>query len=389
MKESVIYQVLTDRFSRGRSEDSAPWPSSSPHYAGGTLQGLTERLDYVGRLGADWIWITPVNESSAYHGYHPTNYYGIDSHFGTIDDMLDFTKEARKHGIRVMMDYVANHVSKQHPFFIEAKANPQSPYRDWFHFNDDGSYACFLNFTDTPKLNLDNPQAREHVIGGAAFWLEQGVSGFRLDHVIGPKNDFWKDFRAAVRKSNPKTVLIGEVCAHGDDWNHIDTFGISNKEKYRDMCMQQDPIPHMMHEYVGILDGALDFGFKNTMQEFARGASEEWSEQRLREHYTQYPKGFHLPSFLDSHDMPRYLFTAGQNKERLKQAIDIQLRQPQPAVIYYGTETGMTQHRGFGPEPHSDLQAREGMQWDAIDEELLEHVQQRIHERRGALSAAA
>jgi len=131
---------------------------------------------------------------------------------------------------------------------------------------------------------------------------------------------------------------------------------------------------HLFKEYIGTLDGVLDFTFQEQMKRFStnKNTSEETFRTQLDKHYRRYPKEYLLPTFLDNHDMDRFLFQCGNDKEKLKTAAAIQFSQPQPAIIYYGTETSMTQTTSqWTISTNGDLQARAPMNWDTPDQDLI------------------
>ena len=175
----------------------------------GDFAGLMHRLDYLSGLGVTAIWLMPFQTSPCRDdGYDISNYYEVDPRFGTLGDFVEFTHAAKQRGIRVIIDLVVNHTSDQHPWFKEARRNPQSKYRDWYvwskrkprDFNkgmvfpgvqkSTWSYDSvarqwyFHRFYEfQPDLNTANPhvQAEIHKIMG--FWIQLGVSGFRMDAV--------------------------------------------------------------------------------------------------------------------------------------------------------------------------------------------------------------
>jgi alpha-amylase len=100
----------------------------------GDLNGVTAKLDYLQQLGVGGIWLMPINSSPSYHGYDVTDYRAVNPDYGTLDDLKKLTDEAHKRGIKVIMDLVVNHTSVENPWFKEAMADPNSPYRSWYHF---------------------------------------------------------------------------------------------------------------------------------------------------------------------------------------------------------------------------------------------------------------
>jgi maltose alpha-D-glucosyltransferase/alpha-amylase len=175
----------------------------------GDFQGLTRRLDYLHGLGITTIWLMPF-QPSPYRddGYDISDYYGVDSRHGTLGDFVEFTHGAQQRGIRVIMDLVVNHTSDRHPWFQEARSDPNSKYRDWYIWSDKKPphankgmvfpgvqkstwsydknarawyFHRFYNFQ--PDLNTSNPHVQAEILKIMGFWIQLGVLGFRMDAV--------------------------------------------------------------------------------------------------------------------------------------------------------------------------------------------------------------
>jgi maltose alpha-D-glucosyltransferase/alpha-amylase len=182
----------------------------------GDFQGLMRRLDYLHGLGVTAIWLMPFQTSPwRDDGYDVADYYNVDSRFGTLGDFVEFTHGAKQRGIRVLIDLVVNHTSNQHPWFQEARRNPESKYRDWYvwskkrpprinegmvfpgvqkttwTYDDQAKAWYFHRFYDfQPDLNTSNPEVQAEILKIMGFWIQLGVSGFRMDAVpfiIGTK----------------------------------------------------------------------------------------------------------------------------------------------------------------------------------------------------------
>jgi len=175
----------------------------------GDFQGLMRRLDYLHGLGVTAIWLMPFQPSPCRDdGYDISDYYGVDPRHGTLGDFVEFTHGAQQRGIRVIMDLVVNHTSDRHPWFQEARRNPDSKYRDWYVWSDKKppnankgmvfpgvqkstwSYDkkarawYFHRFYDfQPDLNTSNAQVQAEILKIMGFWIQLGVIGFRMDAV--------------------------------------------------------------------------------------------------------------------------------------------------------------------------------------------------------------
>jgi glycosidase len=258
----------------------------------------------------------------------------------------------------VLLDFVCNHISQHHPIFLDAKGNPESRYRDWFTFDDSEiGYRTFFDTANMPQVNVANPGAREWLIDAARFWLREfDVDGYRLDHANGPGPDFWTDFWRACKEEKPDSFCFGEV---------VDA-------------------AHITRAYAGRLDGCLDFFVADALRRtYALGRwTEEQMERFLARHQRFFPPQFVMPTFLDNHDMDRFLFLAGGDKEALHRAAAVQMRLPGPPIIYYGTEVGLSQTLSIeeGRGMHIN---RVPMIWgEEQDRELFEFYQDLIRKRR-------
>ncbi|GLK73889.1 alpha-glucosidase C-terminal domain-containing protein [Ancylobacter dichloromethanicus] len=175
----------------------------------GDFRGLMRRLDYLHGLGATAIWLMPFQVSPGRDGgYDVADYYGVDPRYGTLGDFVEFTHAARQRGMRVLIDLVVNHTSDQHPWFKSARADPNSPYRDWYiwskskprnaneglvfpgvqkttwTYDKAAKEYYFHRFYDfQPDLNTANPDVQAEILRIMGFWLQLGVSGFRMDAV--------------------------------------------------------------------------------------------------------------------------------------------------------------------------------------------------------------
>jgi cyclomaltodextrinase / maltogenic alpha-amylase / neopullulanase len=376
--DSIIYHILIDRFAGFPTREN--W--DQPVFLGGTIRGIISKLPYLMDLGINTLWISPFYKTSAYHGYHITDFYQVDPHFGTLEDIKDLIHAAHEHNLRIITDFVPNHCSKEHPFFKEAQNDARSQYKDWFYFTHwPDEYLCFLRIKDIPKLNLEHPQTRKHVIDAAHHWLSLGFDGFRLDHVIGPSHDFWKEFRREIKTAYPNAVLIGEAWMMGIKKQELRTLQVRHAYLKWLSGATSDPL---FKEYIGELDGVLDFKVQELIKKYTTDPKffEESLVKLLNTHYRHFPEGFFLPTFLDNHDMDRFLFLCGNDKEKLKSAASIQFSLPQPPIIYYGTETGMTQHKSLWDIPsNGDLQVRQPMNWDTQDQDLVSFYKKLIKKR--------
>jgi maltose alpha-D-glucosyltransferase/alpha-amylase len=173
----------------------------------GDLRGLISRLDYLARLGVTCLWLNPVHPSPLHdNGYDVADFYGVRPQLGSLGDFAELTRRARERGIRIVLDLVVNHTSDEHPWFTSARSSPESPYRDWYVWSadeppdrrqgivfpgeqtetwtfDEQAKAWYFHrfYAFQPDLNWSNPAVRTEIAKVMAFWLQLGVSGFRID----------------------------------------------------------------------------------------------------------------------------------------------------------------------------------------------------------------
>lgn len=350
----------------------------------GDFKGLTGKLDYLNDgnpntdtdLGIGGIWLMPINPSPSYHGYDVTDYRNINPDYGTLDDFRTFLDEAHQRGIKVIMDLVVNHTSKEHPWFTQSATDKNSPYRDWYVWAEDsgratsgtsaagsgnpwhslrGDHYLGIFWDGMPDLNFDNPEVRKEMTETGQFWLEQGVDGFRLDAAKHIYEDlqtdksqgttdknvaWWQEFRSGLNEANPDAYLVGEV------W---------------------DPSAALIASY---LDGALDSGFNFSLAETIlssvkneKDANIPFTLERSYKLYGEKSGGkFVDATFLTNHDQNRVMTQLEGDLPHAKMAASLLLTLPGNPFIYYGEEIGM-----FGAKP--DELIREPMRWTQDDSE--------------------
>lgn len=319
-EDAIVYHIFVDRFSPAPGE-SWNTPERLDGFFNGKLRGITAHLDYIQELGFNTIYLSPIFPSPSHHGYDATNYHDIEPRLGTFEDFTDLLEAVHARGMRLMLDFVPDHISNQHPFFQFALSDPENPYRSWFTFeNYPDTYQDWMGIEELPRLNLANPTSRQYVIDAACYWLEMGVDGLRLDYALGPTPDFWADLRKATQAVRPDAWLIGEVLA----------------------------APDVQIGFDGLMDGCLDFTLERSIRATfgTRTQSAEVFAAQLQRHLAAFPAWFSRPLFLDNHDVNRFIWLAGGDVNRLKLAALCQFCLPGQPMVYYGTEVGLSQNRG-------------------------------------------
>lgn len=388
-KNGIVYQVFPDRFARGadwreRAEkalaahregparvlvedwDTPPTYRKSEDgdilewdFYGGTLRGVREKLDYLADLGVTVIYLNPIFEAASNHRYDTADYLRIDPMLGDEEEFCALAREAAERGISIMLDGVFNHCGQDSRYFNRYGNYPEpgawqgdeSPYRDWFFFNEDGTYDGWWGNPDLPDVNEKSPEYRELICGQDGVvrkWLRAGARGWRLDVADELSDGFIEDIKAAMLAERPDGALVGEV------WEDA-----SNKMAYGKLRQYFEGTE---------LDGTMNYPLRTALLAFVRnqiGAPEMAARlEQLRENYPR-DAFFSCLNLLGSHDRER-LFTmlgdapdpdtlseeecaafrldeghASLAMSRLWLTVLLQMTLPGVPCVYYGDERGM------------------------------------------------
>jgi trehalose synthase len=218
----------------------------------GDLAGVARQIDYLAGLGVTCLWLMPFQPSpNRDDGYDVSDYYGVDPRLGTLGDFVELVRTATNRGLRVIVDFVLNHTSDQHPWFQEARRDPDSPRRDWYVWRDEpsdqpeglsfpdretsnwafdeeaGQYYLHRFYSFQPDLNIDNEAVREEIARIMGYWLALGVAGFRMDAIpalletaglpagesdgAGDTRAWLRDLRQFVTRRRGDAMLLGEA----------------------------------------------------------------------------------------------------------------------------------------------------------------------------------
>ncbi|GGP54174.1 alpha-amylase family protein [Saccharothrix coeruleofusca] len=378
----------------------------------GDFRGLIQKIDHLHALGVTCLWLMPFYPSpDRDDGYDITDFYGVDPKLGSLGDFVEFVRTARDRGMRVIADLVVNHTSDQHPWFQSARSSPDSPYRDWYVWRDqpppDGDqgvvfpdkeksvwqydrkakqYYQHKFYKHQPDLNVANPAVRDEIARVMGFWMELGLSGFRVDAVpflletdrvqavdLPDPHDYLRDLRAFLSRRNGEGVLLGEV----------------NLPYTETMKFFGDGVGDELH---------LCFDFIGMQQMFLSLAREEASPltHALKER-PQPPRDCHWATFVRNHDEltldkltepeRQEVFAAfgpdpdmqlygrglrrrlpamlGGDLRRVKMVYSLLFSLPGTPVLFYGEEVGMTEDLS----QEGRLAVRTPMWWDAAAEQ--------------------
>ncbi|MDQ3507818.1 MAG: alpha-amylase family glycosyl hydrolase [Actinomycetota bacterium] len=399
-QSGVVYQIYPRSFADSNGDGV------------GDLPGITEKLGYVASLGVDAVWLSPVFPSPmSDFGYDVADYTDIHPMFGTMADFDTLVEKAHSLGLKILLDYVPNHTSDEHEWFVESRSSRENPKRDWYIWRDakpDGSppnnwesyfggpawewdeatgqYYLHLFDKKQPDLNWRNPAVREAMYDAMRFWFDRGVDGLRIDVLWllvkdehfrdNPVNEEWKDGdflpsrqSRVYSEDRPETMeIVREMRSVAEEYEES---RVLVGEIYL-------PLDRLVAYYGGEnLDGVqLPFNFGLVLLE-------NWDATSVRKLVDEYEAalpgdggadGGAWPNWvLGNHDMPRIASRVGEEKERLAGMLLLTLRGT--PTCYYGDEIGMKNveippelahdpqgkvHTSYGRDPF-----RTPMQWNA------------------------
>ena len=343
----------------------------------GDLKGITQKLDYLEKLGIDILWLSPIYKSPFIdQGYDISDYYAIDPIFGTMEDMEELIAEGKKRGISIIMDLVVNHCSSHHEWFQKALADPDGPYADYFYFIESdkepnnwesyfggsvwepvpGTNKYYLHsfHKDQPDLNWQNPVLREEIYTMINWWLDKGIAGFRIDAIINIKKDLeWRSLpsdRANGLVPVPESLVNAQPIEPFLQELKERTFAKYNAFTVGEVFNETD---EELHFFIG-KDGVFSsiFDFKQTMLgqegkgwfDHTLPTADELKESIFQAHERADSIGV-LSTIIENHDEPRgvshYIVEGPVNDTSKKALGTIQVLRKGIPFIYQGQEIGM------------------------------------------------
>lgn len=367
-KESIVYQIYPRSFKDSNGDGI------------GDLNGITEKMDYLQKLGINVLWLSPVYQSpNDDNGYDISDYQAIMDEFGTMEDFDRMLAAAHEHGIKLVMDLVVNHTSDEHPWFIESQKSVDNPYRDYYIWrpgkdgkepNNWGScfsgpawkydektdmYYLHLFSRKQPDLNWDNPKVRQEVFDMMNWWLDKGVDGFRMDVIslISKKPDL---------PDGP--VGINGYASFNEPANgpHVHEYLQEMREKVlnnADIITVGECSGVTLEEakkYARSDEKELNMVFQFEHMDVDADGSNKWTDKKMdlrdmKEVLTKWQKGLEEIAwnslFWENHDQPRSVSRFGNDSSQYRElsakmlATCLHMMQGTP-YVYQGQELGMT-----------------------------------------------
>jgi cyclomaltodextrinase len=320
----------------------------SNDFYGGDIAGIIEKLDYIKSVGANTLYITPMFTAASNHKYDTADWKHIDPHFGTNEDFARLCREAARRGIRVIPDASLNHSGADSIYFdrygtrggqgafSNGKINPDSPYASWYTFDatqtdPDKQFKGWVGVLDLPEINKASPSYRDFAYRApdsvTKTWLHAGAAGWRMDVAPWVPDDFWREWRAEVKRTKPDALTVAET------WFDASKFFLGDE-----------------------FDSTMNYIFRNAVLDYANGGDAHAMVANLEEMREAYPpQAFGaLMNLLSTHDSARSLHvfgdvvgqsTPGQvalAKQKFRLAVLFQMTYPGSPAIFYGDEVGVT-----------------------------------------------
>jgi neopullulanase len=397
-QDDVIYLIMPDRFADGDPSNDQPPGSAGTYdrsqpglYHGGDLRGVRQHLSYLHDLGVTTLWLTPVwkNTDTSYHGYHVVDFFALDDHMGSMTEYQGLVADAHKLGIKVLIDFVANHTGPKHPwandpptptwlhgtpsnhlepaYTFSGIVDPHASPRQYRHTLE-GWFAGTL-----PDLNPDDPFLAEYLAQNALWWTEMAqLDGFRIDTFPYSSRHFWSGWHQTVRSVYPKINSIGEIW---DPDASVTSFFAGGRKEW-------DGIDSGLQT---MFDFPLSFALRDVV---IRGQSVQKIVDVLQKD-ALYLHPEMLVTFLGNHDTRRFISEENSSREKLRAGLSLLLTLRGIPEIYAGDEIAMPggddpdNRRDFpGGFPNDTHNAFEASGRTRDEQDLFSHVQSLLRLRR-------
>ena len=363
----------------------------------GDLRGIISKLDYLKKLGIDIIWLSPVYKSPFVdQGYDIADYYAIAEEFGTMEEFDELLAEAKKRDMHIIMDLVINHCSDKHEWFQKALADPDGEFADYFYFrkgkngNPPSNYRSYFGGScwekvpgtdkyyfhmfakEQPDLNWENPKLRQELYKMINWWLEKGLSGFRIDAIINIKKDLnfpdfapdGKDGLASCWKMVESVDGVGELLEDlkKSTFQKYDAFTVGEV-----FNMKPDELPEFIGE-TGHFSTIFDFS-AHTLSDGEHGWYDapklefaKWRDAIIQAQLETQKYGFKA-NIIENHDEPRgasrFLPSYAQTPEGIKMLGTVSLLLRGIPFIYQGQEIGMRNAKWNSMEEFDDISTKD------------------------------
>lgn len=374
----VIYQIFPDRFANGDPSTDhlmkgvyghepkfMAWgerPEAPPlgrDFYGGDLRGVIHKLDYLAELGIDTIYFTPIFDAPTNHRYDAIDYFKIDPMLGTLDDFRELLREAHARDLKIVLDAVFNHCSSDSLYFDitnqfgnGAYHSKHSPYYRWFDFQEHPSqYRGWVGLGFMPEF-VECPEMEAFFCaadGVTAYWLREGIDGWRCDVAFDNSDEFWRHFRKRVDLTRPDAYTVSELWIDSTHYLLGDTFNATMNYRFA-------------------------WAARGFLADDALTPSEVDDRLMVWMRDTPPPALKAQMNQVDSHDTGRILTACGGDVRRVLQILAFQLSYPGAPMIYYGGETGL--------EGDYAEDGRRCMPWDALNHDLIGAFKHAITTRR-------
>lgn len=398
-QSDVIYLIMPDRFANGDvTNDSVAGYSDNMQKiygqgrAGGDLQGVINKLDYLKNLGITTTWLTPVIENNtfrSYHGYAATDFYKVDPRLGTNALYKKFVEESHSRGMKVVLDHVANHLSDDHPWFKNL------PTEDWLngtlekHLNANHHKMVFSDIhadsatikhveqgwfvRSMPDINQRNPFVQNYITQNTIWWMEfAGIDGIREDTYPYSDQKYMARWAKAVKDEFPTTNIVGEVWTGDSDL--LSTYQQNNH----------------FRKINSNLPAVTDFALRDVLIGLAEGRTGTYQVYNVIAKDYLYADPTQLVTFADNHDVPRVAYFAKSNLKKEKLVYDILLTTRGIPQLFYGSEIGLVGTNDDGtlrmpfpggfPNDNRDAFTEAGR--DKNENELFNHIKELLFLRK-------